>query len=71
MQQKRLYVVLPASGRVSWYLKRLAPQFFLGRVAKLSAGSQPAPAALPAAAVSPAALDGRADSVQRETVTKG
>ena len=29
MQRKRLYVMLPREGRIAWYLKRLAPAWFM------------------------------------------
>lgn len=35
MRAKRLYCILPAEGRRYWYLKRLAPQWFMGMVARL------------------------------------
>ncbi len=34
MQAKRLYVVLPRQGRMYWYLKRCAPEWFLRRVGR-------------------------------------
>ncbi|MGD9648191.1 MAG: SDR family NAD(P)-dependent oxidoreductase [Pirellulales bacterium] len=39
MQRKRLYVMLPREGRVAWYLKRLAPGWFLRNTQKRLRGS--------------------------------
>ncbi len=39
MQRKRLYVMLPREGRVAWYLKRLAPSWFLRNTQKRVRGT--------------------------------
>lgn len=35
MKRKRLYVILPKAARYRWYMKRLNPTWFLGKVASL------------------------------------
>jgi short-subunit dehydrogenase len=35
IRRRQLYVVLPLRGRVFWRLKRLVPQWFMTRVAKI------------------------------------
>lgn len=37
VERKRLYCVLPAESRRYWYLKRLAPQWFMGLIARVFA----------------------------------
>jgi hypothetical protein len=34
MRRKQLYVMLPRPARFRWYLKRIAPQFFLRGISK-------------------------------------
>lgn len=45
MKRKRLYVILPRAARYRWYLKRLHPTYFLGKVAGIfeRAGAKPTP----------------------------
>lgn len=37
IERKRLYCVLPAEARRYWYLKRIAPQWFMGLIARVFA----------------------------------
>jgi hypothetical protein len=38
MERKQLYVMVPFEARFNWYLKRLNPQWFLRKVARMFEG---------------------------------